>query len=198
MARFLLIRDQSFSTYAKLKKKRTCAYQGVKNVSFSDIFAYVLNKWMTPTEDLLVNQYLKTFWGFPATRKLGFNFFLVTFQCHTKMLTHLVPLVSFYTLWKHQGNLWVCDVFRRYRKRSGAWNGWRPSLHFLMQRKQAPKFHTSAITIYLYRILDLAVMIAKIVQKVCETSKIRTWYTLENVTFREKSNASWYINSNIE
>ena len=49
------IRDHSFSTYAKFSEKtnvsyplirtRTCAYQGVRNVSFSENFAYVLNEW---------------------------------------------------------------------------------------------------------------------------------------------------------
>ena len=46
----LVIRDYSFSTYPKLSKKnisypltRTCAYQSVSNVSFSENFAYFLN-----------------------------------------------------------------------------------------------------------------------------------------------------------
>ena len=47
-------RDHSFSTYSEfsgeltffpLISTRTCAYQGVRNVSFSENFAYVLNEW---------------------------------------------------------------------------------------------------------------------------------------------------------
>ena len=48
-----VIRDHPFGTYAKISKKltfltplirtRTCAYQGVKNVSFSENFAYIAN-----------------------------------------------------------------------------------------------------------------------------------------------------------
>ena len=38
--------DYSISTYTKFFEKRTtCAYQGVRNVSFSENFAYVLNEW---------------------------------------------------------------------------------------------------------------------------------------------------------
>ena len=38
-------RDDPLSTYAKFSeiRTRTCAYQGVRNVSFSENFAYVLN-----------------------------------------------------------------------------------------------------------------------------------------------------------
>ena len=45
-------RDHSFTTYAKFSEKltfltpirtRTCAYQGVRNVGFSENFTYVLN-----------------------------------------------------------------------------------------------------------------------------------------------------------
>ena len=49
------VMDHPFSTYAKFSEKtniscrlirtRTCAYQGVRNVSFSENFAFVLNKW---------------------------------------------------------------------------------------------------------------------------------------------------------
>ena len=50
----LPLREYSFSTYAKFSEKltffplirsRTCVYQGLKNVSFSENFAYVLNEW---------------------------------------------------------------------------------------------------------------------------------------------------------
>ena len=51
-----LLKDHPFSTYAKPSEKltfltswyahvRTCAYQGVRNVSFSESFAYLLNGW---------------------------------------------------------------------------------------------------------------------------------------------------------
>ena len=53
---FIFIRSHSFSTYAKFYKKlscplpsairtRMCAYQGVRNGSFSESFTYVLNEW---------------------------------------------------------------------------------------------------------------------------------------------------------
>ena len=46
-----LFRDHSFSTYSNFSAKLTflstltCAYQGVRNVSFQQKNAYVLNKW---------------------------------------------------------------------------------------------------------------------------------------------------------
>ena len=50
------IGDHSFCTFAKFSEKltflnllRTCAYQGVRNVSFSEDFADVLNEW-SPSE----------------------------------------------------------------------------------------------------------------------------------------------------
>ena len=45
------LKDYSFSTYAKYSEKLIfltpsyCAYQGVRNVSFSENFAHVLNEW---------------------------------------------------------------------------------------------------------------------------------------------------------
>ena len=43
----LILRCHPLSTYAKFSEKLTCtcAYQGVRNVSFPEIFAYVLNGW---------------------------------------------------------------------------------------------------------------------------------------------------------
>ena len=39
------LRGHSFNTYAKFSEKLTyaCAYQGVRNVSFSENFAYLIN-----------------------------------------------------------------------------------------------------------------------------------------------------------
>ena len=42
------VTNLSFSTYAKFSEEltlRECAYQGVRNVRFSEKFAYVLNEW---------------------------------------------------------------------------------------------------------------------------------------------------------
>ena len=36
--------DHSFSTYAKFSENLTCAYQGVRNVSFSENFTNILNE----------------------------------------------------------------------------------------------------------------------------------------------------------
>ena len=41
----------------------------------------------------------------------------------------------------------------------------------IFYHRQAPKFHTLAITIYHYRNLDLVVATAKIVQNILETTK---------------------------
>ena len=60
----ILFRDRSFIRYAKVSGKltflipllrtRTCAYQGVINVSFfSENFAYVLNEWFLGTSSQL-------------------------------------------------------------------------------------------------------------------------------------------------
>ena len=50
-----------------------------------------------------------------------------------KLLIHFMPLVSFYTPWKHQKTkgflMFSGDVFRGYRKRPVAWN--RLRLHFV-------------------------------------------------------------------
>ena len=55
LKRLFLLWDHSFSTYKNffrktnisypLMRRRTCAYQGVRNVSFSENFAYALNEW---------------------------------------------------------------------------------------------------------------------------------------------------------
>ena len=51
--------DPSFSTYAKVsEKQRTCAYR-VKNVSFSENFAYVQNEgslWVVGTPNQIVTR----------------------------------------------------------------------------------------------------------------------------------------------
>ena len=39
------------------------------------------------------------------------------------LLMHFMPLVSFYTPWKHQ-NAWFSDIFRGYRKKSWHKMGW--------------------------------------------------------------------------
>ena len=54
IGKFIFIRDHSFSTYAKFPEKlrfcfhliltRTCVYPEVRNVSFSENFAYILNE----------------------------------------------------------------------------------------------------------------------------------------------------------
>ena len=38
------------------------------------------------------------------------------------ILTHVMPLTSFYAPWKHQ-KVWFSDVFRGYRKKPATWNG---------------------------------------------------------------------------
>ena len=63
-----LVRDYSFSTYSKFSEKtnfsyllirtRICAYQGVRNVRFSENFAYVLNEW-----SLMVSHFSQ-YWSF--------------------------------------------------------------------------------------------------------------------------------------
>ena len=40
-----------------------------------------------------------------------------------KPITHFIPLVSFYTPWKHQETESFSDIFRGYRMRPVAWNG---------------------------------------------------------------------------
>ena len=47
------------------------------------------------------------------------NNFSKCFRKAYDILTHFMPLISFYTPWKHQ----LSDVFRGYRKRPVAWNG---------------------------------------------------------------------------
>ena len=43
-----MLTDHSFGTYVNFPK-RTCAYQGVRNVSFLEHFSYVLNEWSYET-----------------------------------------------------------------------------------------------------------------------------------------------------
>ena len=70
--------DHSFSTFAKFSEKlivltpwyirtRTCAYQRVRNISFSENFAYVLNEW--PLANLIRNN--KNTWSWGKIRKLS-------------------------------------------------------------------------------------------------------------------------------
>ena len=68
--------DHSFSTFAKFFQKnniyyplickRTCAYQGVRNVTFSENFAYVSNEW-----SLFTNSKNLKFMLLSITMKLG-------------------------------------------------------------------------------------------------------------------------------
>ena len=65
------IGDHSFSTFAKFSEKlnisyplipaRTCAYQGVRNVSFSGNFANILNEWSICIFQLFLNIFLAMF-----------------------------------------------------------------------------------------------------------------------------------------
>ena len=52
--------DPSFSTYAKFsEKQRTCAYQGIKNFSFSENFGSVQNEgslWVVGTPNQIVTR----------------------------------------------------------------------------------------------------------------------------------------------
>ena len=52
-----------------------------------------------------------------------FSDILCAFDPSTPFLTHFMPLISFDTLLKTSENLWFCDVFRGYQKRSVPWNG---------------------------------------------------------------------------
>ena len=72
------LRGHPLSTYAKfsettniskpLIRTRMCAYQGVRNVSFSENFAYVLNGW--PLIDLCELLFLVNNWRFTAQGKI--------------------------------------------------------------------------------------------------------------------------------
>ena len=45
----------SFSAYAQFSKKRgTCAYQGLRNISFSENFANALNEWYHMIKDVKI------------------------------------------------------------------------------------------------------------------------------------------------
>ena len=48
--------DHSFSTYAKFSENLTCAYQGVRNVSFSENFTNILNEWSPSDRRLIQNE----------------------------------------------------------------------------------------------------------------------------------------------
>ena len=47
----IVLRGRPFSTYAKLRT-RTCAFQWVRNVSFSENFTYALNQWPLSMQQL--------------------------------------------------------------------------------------------------------------------------------------------------
>ena len=65
------------------KNLRTCAYHGVRNVSFSEKFAYVLNEWSLHTKKV----------------------------CNS-LLTHFRPIIHFYTPKKRQRLFEVFKGFR--------------------------------------------------------------------------------------
>ena len=106
----------------------TCAYQGVRNVSFSKYFVNVLNKWL-----LMFIQ--KSHSGLVFF--LAFSFLSLVFSlCNAseniiKVFTHFAPLVSFYTPWKHQKTRGFLIFSGGYRKRAVVRNGLiRPPWHF--------------------------------------------------------------------
>ena len=80
----IIMRDHSLSTYAKFPEKltflaswyahvRTRAYQGLRNVSFSENFAYVLSGWSLRTEDEL-HKDLASCFQFSHSQILSFLF----------------------------------------------------------------------------------------------------------------------------
>ena len=98
-----ILRDHWFSTYAKFSEKitkityvcvsgvrtlffrkilRMCAYQGVRNVIFSENFAYVLNEWslnsveFKPSESLLLTSH--------------YSFFIADFVFSLRLLSYLI------------------------------------------------------------------------------------------------------------
>ena len=74
----------SFSTYSTFSEKLTsitswyayvltCAYQGVRNVSFVENFAYILNEWS------LMKQKILQFWSVLASRPIKLEFFFMDY-----------------------------------------------------------------------------------------------------------------------
>ena len=73
----------------------------------------VLTSWVLCSILIVIELLLITFWLF-----CSINFMLQT------LLTHFMPLISFYTPWKHHKKiLWFHFVFRGYREKPVAWNG---------------------------------------------------------------------------
>ena len=54
---------------------------------------------------------------------------ILLFLLKIYLLTHFLPLVSFYTPWNPSENQRFPDVFRRFRKRLEVWNGLRLSVN---------------------------------------------------------------------
>ena len=54
-----------------LTHRRTCAYQGVRNVNFSKNFAYVLNEWLPNEMNILITMHI------PTTKKIVRLFVLI-------------------------------------------------------------------------------------------------------------------------
>ena len=124
--------DHLFSTFAKFSDKtnisyplirtRTCAYQGVKNVSFSENFANVLNGrsrvkfnsfqvytfenirnelWTLASDISIVVKYIIHECTDSSTQKWSFQG-RITLVNVNKSLIHFWSMLSFYTRWKHQ------------------------------------------------------------------------------------------------
>ena len=62
-------------------------------------------------------------WVFFTFFKLHKSYQIAQRITYVKLLTHFMPLVSFYALWKHQNISGFLMFFGGYRKRPVAWNG---------------------------------------------------------------------------
>ena len=99
---------------------RNLVYWLLKIFSFSTFVQTVFHK---KTDSILLENICKTMF-------LNWNYFGNT----RKNLTHFMPLISFYTLWKHQKTICLFDVFRGY------WNSGISENLWLKEKKMMPDF----------------------------------------------------------
>ena len=101
-----VLRGRSFSTYGKISEKLTfltplirtpmCAYQRVRNVSFSENFAYVLNEWFLKICAMVSSFYKKVPRSMPANL-LKMSFFISL----SRQYYHHIKINNWYVINKY-------------------------------------------------------------------------------------------------
>ena len=111
-------------------------------LNLSSISVSSTTKWMLDRTYVKLLQ-SNMLWSLPPQFPMVLSIFFSPFCIALKnviraSLTHFMPLISFYTSWKHE-NTSFFYVFRGYRKKSVAWNGLKAFIAILRHSKHKKK-----------------------------------------------------------